>query len=149
MRHCKTTRSRSISSDKVIVNVGVDHSDAMFQAVVNAHYEISRALYALGEFPEAYNEASAAAEAIPTSPEYLVARAKAALQVDKKDIAKEEVSAALRPSTLATPPPRCWGSYFARLAEGRRRHLNQAAYQGVYPGKNPGPGPTKTEPFGP
>jgi tetratricopeptide (TPR) repeat protein len=78
-----------------IANIGTNHSAAMAATAINAHYEISRDLFALGDFPKAYAEGKVAAQAVPGSPEYQVAWAKAALQVNKPDEAKEAVAIAL------------------------------------------------------
>ena len=78
-----------------LANVGNDKSEAMQMAAVDAHYELSRIHFAMGDYARAYDEATIAATAVPNAPDYLVARAKAALQVNKPDVAREELTAAL------------------------------------------------------
>ena len=78
-----------------LANIGSDTSQPIMMAAMDAHYERSRVLFALGDYQASYDEATIAAKAIPNAPDYLVARAKAALQVSKPDVAKTEIAAAL------------------------------------------------------
>jgi tetratricopeptide (TPR) repeat protein len=78
-----------------LANVGSNKSQQIVLASIDAHYERSRVLFALGDYQGAYSEGTIAALAIPNDPDYLIARAKAALQINRMDVAKEEVAAAV------------------------------------------------------
>lgn len=63
---------------------------------IEARYVLSLVLVSLGDYEQAYREANAAAEAIPSSANYLAARASALVQLKRLNEARRDVEAALR-----------------------------------------------------
>jgi tetratricopeptide (TPR) repeat protein len=71
-------------------------SPALKATAIEAHYLLSRVLASKREFEEAYRFADIAVKGNSKNPNYLAARASAAVQLKKMDVARLDVIAALR-----------------------------------------------------
>jgi tetratricopeptide (TPR) repeat protein len=77
-----------------ILNAQGNTNPKVMTTVTDAHYQRARILFQLKRYQESYDEAAAAIKDFNSEPDYLIAHAKAALQLGKTDEAKQDAAAA-------------------------------------------------------